>query len=164
LGDPKVFNCGRNQSGRPDLNRGPLAPHASALAKLRHAPFSVPIIVCNGLKVNTGFAGWGEKRCNVNRGGRERTEGWHRPSLPRGYPLSTIGAGGLNDRVREGTGCTPTAIDTNHLPSDDSVAANVHKRSCQNTNFSVSRRISPRPLVPVRLTHYCAYTSGLSNW
>jgi hypothetical protein len=26
-------------SGRPDLNRGPLAPHASALAKLRHAPF-----------------------------------------------------------------------------------------------------------------------------
>lgn len=25
-------------SGHPDLNRGPLAPHASTLAKLRHAP------------------------------------------------------------------------------------------------------------------------------
>jgi hypothetical protein len=27
-----------NQSGREDLNLRPLAPHASALAELRHAP------------------------------------------------------------------------------------------------------------------------------
>jgi hypothetical protein len=27
------------QSGRRELNPGPLAPHASALAGLRHAPF-----------------------------------------------------------------------------------------------------------------------------
>ena len=34
-----------NQSGRPDLNRGPLAPHASALAKLRHAPLTDVLMV-----------------------------------------------------------------------------------------------------------------------
>jgi hypothetical protein len=62
-----------------------------------------------------------------------KSEGWHRPSLPGGYPPSTIGAGGLNDRVREGTGCTPTAVDTNHLtsgyPSDSQSGVwRVHKR------------------------------------
>ena len=30
-------------SGRRDLNPGPLAPHASALAGLRHAPIEAPI-------------------------------------------------------------------------------------------------------------------------
>ena len=39
---------------------------------------------------------------------------WRRPTLPEAYAPSTIGAGGLNCRVREGTGCTPTARDTNH--------------------------------------------------
>src|SRR5271157_5118283 len=34
---------------------------------------------------------------------------WQRPTLPGRYHPSTIGAGGLNCRVREGTGCTPTA-------------------------------------------------------
>ena len=44
---------------------------------------------------------------------------WRRPNLPGGYPPSTLGAGGLNCRVREGTGCTPTAKDTNILSSDE---------------------------------------------
>jgi hypothetical protein len=30
-------------------------------------------------------------------------------------PHTTIGAGGLNGRVRDGTGCTPTALITNSL-------------------------------------------------
>ena len=34
---------------------------------------------------------------------------WRRPTLPQGCPCSTIGACGLNFRVRYGTGCTPTA-------------------------------------------------------
>ena len=33
-----------------------------------------------------------------------------RPTLPRGPPRSTIGAEGLNFRVRNGTGCFPHAI------------------------------------------------------
>src|SRR5713101_1166286 len=35
-----------------------------------------------------------------------------RPTLPSGYPDSTIGAGGLNFRVRKGNGCFPSAIVT----------------------------------------------------
>ena len=35
-----------------------------------------------------------------------------RPTLPDGYPSSTIGAGGLNFRVRDGNGCVPSAIAT----------------------------------------------------
>src|SRR5581483_2833517 len=33
-----------------------------------------------------------------------------RPTLPPGRPGSTIGAGGLNFRVRDGTGCFPSAM------------------------------------------------------
>ena len=37
---------------------------------------------------------------------------------PTGTPRSTIGAGGLNCRVRHGTGCVPSAMITeNFLPS-----------------------------------------------
>src|SRR5437773_7033449 len=35
-----------------------------------------------------------------------------RPTLPPGYPGSTIGAGGLNCRVRNGNGCDPSAMIT----------------------------------------------------
>jgi hypothetical protein len=35
-----------------------------------------------------------------------------RPTLPGGLPPSTIGAGGLNFRVRNGYGCDPSAIAT----------------------------------------------------
>src|SRR5713101_1050749 len=38
---------------------------------------------------------------------------WRRPTLPGGYPPSTIGAVRLNGRVRDGTGCTPDAQATN---------------------------------------------------
>jgi hypothetical protein len=34
----------------------------------------------------------------------------------------------------------------------------------QTTNFSVSRWISPRPLVRVSSRHYCLYTARLSSW
>jgi hypothetical protein len=35
-----------------------------------------------------------------------------RPTLPGGLPPSTIGAGGLNFRVRNGNGCDPSAVAT----------------------------------------------------
>ena len=38
-----------------------------------------------------------------------------RPTLPSGYPDSTIGAGGLNYRVRNGNGCLPSAMVTEHV-------------------------------------------------
>jgi hypothetical protein len=72
--------------------------------------------------------------------------GWHRPSLPGGDPPSTLGAGGLNCRVRDGTGWTPTASDTNNLSSEQAVVG-MHKRrtrrECQKANGSVSREDKP---------------------
>ncbi len=41
--------------------------------------------------------------------------GWQRPTLPHRYQCSTIGSCGLNFRVRDGTGCTPTDLATNTL-------------------------------------------------
>src|SRR5574342_389766 len=38
-----------------------------------------------------------------------------RPTLPHGFPCSTIGSGGLNCRVRDGNGCDPTDIATANL-------------------------------------------------
>ena len=38
-----------------------------------------------------------------------------RPTLPHGRPCSTIGAGRLNFRVRDGIGCDPAAIATGNL-------------------------------------------------
>ena len=40
-----------------------------------------------------------------------------RPTLPGGLPPSTIGAGGLNCRVRNGNGCISAAMATGNLVS-----------------------------------------------
>jgi len=39
-----------------------------------------------------------------------------RPTLPSGYPLSTMGAGGGHGRVRDGNGWNPSAVTTGTLP------------------------------------------------
>ena len=44
-----------------------------------------------------------------------REESRRRPTLPPSFPGSTIGAGGLNFRVRYGTGCLPSAMATETL-------------------------------------------------
>ena len=44
--------------------------------------------------------------------GRMRKKSRQRPTLPPGCPGSTIGAGGLNGRVRNGNGCDPSAMVT----------------------------------------------------
>ena len=45
-------------------------------------------------------------------GGPLRKKSRQRPTLPPSFPGSTIGAGGLNFRVRDGTGCIPSAMAT----------------------------------------------------
>ena len=45
-------------------------------------------------------------------GGRHLRKNRRRPTLPGGLPPSTIGAGGLNCRVRNGNGCVPAAMAT----------------------------------------------------
>ena len=44
-----------------------------------------------------------------------RVTAWQRPTLPAPCGASTIGAGGLNGRVRHGNGCVPSAIITRLL-------------------------------------------------
>ena len=100
--------------------------------------------------------------CSHRIGRGEVGRGWRRPTLPGGYPPSTIGAGGLNCRVREGTGCTPTAGVTNHLARPQ---VSPRRLLCIGITpdhpLLRTTWISPRPLVPVGSTCCQAYTPGL---
>ncbi len=93
------------------------------------------------------------------------------PTLPHPHECSTIGAGGLSFRVRDGTGRFPTAIAAETLWK-----AHTRFRFYQDLRGSLkwvmrephSGReqkfcICYRPLVPVSSTRYRASTSGLST-
>ncbi len=58
--------------------------------------------------------------CGETRGLQEKKIR-QRPTLPRGFPRSTIGSGGLNFRVRDGNGWDPSDIATGK-------AATVHTK------------------------------------
>ncbi len=69
-----------------------------------------------------------------------------RPTLPGGLPPSTIGAGGLNFRVRNGNGCDPAAMATgNLLSTEPSGPENSIASTC------VFVHPSPRPISTGRL-------------
>ena len=51
------------------------------------------------------------------RDGHSYESSRRRPTLPGGLPPSTIGAGRLNFRVRDGNGCDPAAMATGNLLS-----------------------------------------------
>jgi hypothetical protein len=55
--------------------------------------------------------------CRPPRHGPLQQLSRRRPTLPGSCPPSTIGAGGLNFRVRDGNGCGPTAMVTGNLCS-----------------------------------------------
>ena len=116
-------------------------------------------------------------RTQTNEEGRSTSSGAtlftyvrRRPTLPRGPPRSTIGAEGLNFRVRNGTGCFPFAITAEtllrcHRPS-------LVKQACwrpylgNRTVDAKSNRVEAKPLgllVPVSCTRCRASTSGLST-
>ena len=84
-----------------------------------------------------------------------------RPTLPGGLPPSTIGAGGLNCRVRNGNGCFPAAMATGNRALSRSMA---RPRDGQSTGLeerntatperpraSTSKSPSPRPISTGRL-------------
>jgi hypothetical protein len=83
-----------------------------------------------------------------------------RPTLPPSFPGSTIGAGGLNFRVRNGAGCIPSAITTETAwqalegrEPPELHSEREQERGCQVLGL----------LVPVSSTHCYASTSGLST-
>ena len=78
---------------------------------------------------------------------------WQRPSLPGPCGPSTLGAGGLNRRVRDGYGCVPSPIATRpdrrqfHYASLRVVPCLPFFNLPRNTEyFLFVRRISPRPI------------------
>ena len=84
--------------------------------------------------------------------------------------LSTIGAGGLNGRVRNGNGWGPPAITTR---SARAIQINLkrqnlteaHGRANETIAVHEHREIKPiEQLVPVSFTYHYASTPGLSTW
>ncbi len=76
-----------------------------------------------------------------------------RPTLPPSLPGSTIGAGGLNFRVRDGTGCFPSAVatetvlleDPTRKPRDNAEDASL-EQSPKNCDSEREQKSSPRPI------------------
>ena len=98
-----------------------------------------------------------------------------RPSLPQGPPCSPIGAGKLNFRVRNGTGCFPPAMATetliklsNTLPRTPTIREHgtrfvCNSRTIQWTRNTFVERQALGLLVSVSSTHRYASTSDLST-
>ena len=61
-----------------------------------------------------------------------------RPTLPRSLDRSTIGAVGLNDRVRNGNGCGPYALVASECATTESGSVRVlaNRRSCRSCECS----------------------------
>ena len=98
------------------------------------------------------------------------------PTLPQGDPCSTIGALGLNFRVRNGIGWIPRAIVTGKVTEGSRMLSPAigpqPEKGCE-----IEDRVDELPsrgqalgdgkpngqLVRVSYTHCCAYTSRLST-
>jgi hypothetical protein len=89
---------------------------------------------------------------------------------------STIGAGGLNCRVRHGSGCTPSAITTCFLPNlyrkyqdketrkKTNTKERLRPRCISTGKLKASQPLHPRPIKPVvSRTPYLLYRSGVSH-
>ena len=88
-----------------------------------HEPLSTPAVMSSrawfeiSKKPEARSSGPMVRVCGA-RGDRQR------PIVPQGCPCSIVGAGGLNDRVRDGNGCFPSAIVTNPPASHNSRVTN----------------------------------------
>ncbi len=72
---------------------------------------------------NGTWRAWQESKESRDDDG-EKAKTRQRPTLPPRLQGSTIGAGGLNCRVRNGNGCCPSAIATGKLKKFSRVPAN----------------------------------------
>ncbi len=110
--------------GRGGPIRGPRRPRPGRVTIRASSPPSVhpPARGRHPADQGLGSARCGERRAAKRAGGHyqkgngpQREDVRRRPTLPPGPPGSTIGAEGLNFRVRNGTGCFPFAMATETL-------------------------------------------------
>src|SRR5579872_6318500 len=91
------------------------------------------------------------KRMASGRDARLRGRGdRQRPIVPQSCPCSIVGAGELNDRVRDGNGCIPSAIVTSLPARTDERAKNFRELEChsgsthgETGNVLLSHRAAP---------------------
>ena len=97
--------CPCAATGLPSLaNRPPTAAaHRHRPATTSPRPFRLPPESPSSVRT---------RRSPRQRRGLRPEKIRRRPTLPGGHPPSTIGAGGLNCRVRNGNGCIPAAMAT----------------------------------------------------
>ena len=129
-------------AGRPDDRGGPLRrdrePSPLLPGRGRRGR------CCSGMarqvraKTSSAPARRGHSHCEIRR----------RPTLPGGLPPSTIGAGGLNCRVRHGNGCDPAALATGNLLSTWADPTRTPERARVSRN---DVQPSPRPISTGRL-------------
>ena len=104
--------------------------------------------------------------------------GWQGPTLPHPCGCSTLGAGRLNHRVRDGTGCTLAARLTNtlllvplfsstrlHAHSFHARAPNSPEHKPKPSTFSTGQlqMLPPFHLRPIQLVVY-QRSSSFSGW
>ncbi len=154
LGPPS----GRNQSRTRAVVRRAGPSNRRPAARARSRPPSAPSQASHARR-HTGAYNVKPFRTNgVPTHGR-RTEGRYqhgsgpqhedvrrRPTLPRGPPRSTIGAEGLNFRVRNGTGCFPFAMATETLWRCQVVADRTSGTAQWTHAKSISRSQATRPI------------------
>src|SRR5262249_11731020 len=94
-----------------------------------------------------------------------------RPTLPRGLPRSTIGAEGLNCRVRNGNGCGPFAKVTGKtsysFPQSHQEKSDRNERTVVRSRDSRLKNLMVKPhdrLVLVSFRPRSASTPSLSTW
>ena len=96
--------------------------------------------------------------------------GWQGRRLPHRCRCSTLSAGRLNRRVRDGVRVYPCRSSHQHPPTHSSAGRlllHTHSRALTLPAELPSPRstpTSPRPLVPVRCGRCRPSTSGLSSW
>jgi hypothetical protein len=136
-----VLHSGRDACALGRSQLGPIhRPGADAVDRLRVRAWAQ----------GTG----GQTRRNASRvagcGGERRRsskKARRRPTLPGSLPPSTIGAGGLHCRVRNGNGCFPAAVATGTSCGFSSGALRTPERARARTR----KNPSPRPISTGRL-------------
>jgi hypothetical protein len=115
-------STGQEYVGRAEQNLAPSPEECSTMSLTLTLAAFIPTGVSRPHSTGEGAPSLtrlpsAEKEKPLEASTRWRTRGAskkirQRPTLPRGFPRSTIGSGGLNFRVRDGNGCDPSDIAT----------------------------------------------------